>query len=189
MRDDDDLPGRIGNAAIYGRIASVDLKAGRVTVGAGDLETHSIRFFTGGAGGTRVWSRPKVGEQVLLLSPDGDMAGAIALRGVTSDAFPPIGDEDREVVQFEDGAIVAYDPAAHAMTVRLPAGSFVEIEADDIYLRGNLHVSGFVSAERRITSNERVEARDDVTAGTVSLQKHVHLGVQPGGGLSQAPRP
>jgi phage baseplate assembly protein V len=184
MRDDDDLSGRIGNAAMYGRIASVDLKAGRVTVGAGDLETHPIRFFTGGAGGTRVWSRPKVDEQVLLLSPDGDMAGAIALRGVTSDAFPQIGDEDREIIQFEDGAIVAYDPAAHAMEIVLPGAATVKIVAaggveldSDVRITGKLEVDG------------EIHAKADVTAGTVSLQKHVHLGVQPGGGVSQAPRP
>lgn len=152
MRDDD-LPGNLGNTALYGRITSVDLARARVIVGAGDLETAPIRWITGGASGTRVWTRPKIGEQVMLLSPDGDLAGAIALRGVTSDTFPPIGDADREVVEFEDGTAIGYDPAEGALTVMLVSGGKIRIIAAggvrieaDVEIAGNLKVTGSIEA-------------------------------------------
>lgn len=182
MRDDD-FPGHLGNSALYGRVASVDLARGRLTAKVGDVETLPIRWFTGGAGGTKVWTRPRVGEQILLFAPDGDLAGAIAMRGVTSDANPPIGDEAREVVQFEDGAAVAYDPAEHAMEIVLPAGATVKIVAP-----GGVRLEADVTISGDLTVDGAIAAQGDVKAGTVSMRQHVHAGVQPGGGLSQAPR-
>lgn len=182
MRDDQ-LPANLGELT-YGRIASVDLSAGRVTVAMGDVETQPIRWFTGGSGGTRVWSRPKVGEQVMVIAPGGDIAGAVTLRGLDCNAFPLIGDDARELIAFEDGAILAYDPDAHKLEVVLPAGATVSIVAPggvtldcDVRITGDLLVDG------------KADVSDDVKAGTVSLQHHKHPGVQPGSGTSLEPQP
>jgi phage baseplate assembly protein V len=182
MRDDD-LPAGLGELT-YGQIASVDLATGRVTVTVGDIETQPIRWFTGGSSGTRTWSRPKAGEQVMIVAPSGDIAGAVALRGLDCTAFPPIGDPDRELVQFEDGAVLAYNPTSHKLEAILPAGATVSIIAPggvtldaDVRITGDLLVDG------------KVAAAGDVKAGNVSLQQHKHLGVQPGGGISGTPQP
>lgn len=175
MREDD-LPGLVGELIRYGRIASVDLPAGRITVEVGEVETAPSRWFTGGAGGTKVWSRPKVGEQVALLCPDGDIEGAIALRGVHCDAFPHIGDEDREVVQFEDGATLAYDPAAHALEIVLPGGATAKVVAP-----------GGVTIEADVRIKGDLDVEGDVKAGEISLSHHTHSGVQAGGAQTGAP--
>ena len=175
---DDDLPDRLGDLARYGSIASVDLAAGRVTVAIGDVETQPIRWATGGSGGTRIWTRPKVGEQVMVLSPEGDIAGAIALRGLDCDAFPPIGDPDRELVQFEDGAVLAYNPDTHMLEAVLPAGATVAITAPGgVTLQADVRISGDLTVD------------GDVKAGTVSLRHHAHQKVQAGTALSGEPLP
>ncbi len=182
MRDDD-LPAGLGELT-YGRIASVDLAAKRVTVALGEIETQPVRFFTGGSGGTRLSFRPKVGEQVMLLAPGGDIAGAVALRGLDCTAFPPIGDDARELVEFEDGAVIAYDPAAHKLEAVLPAGATVSIIAPGgVTLDADVRITGDLRVDRGIT------AGDDVKAGSVSLRDHRHLAVQPGGGVSGKPQP
>jgi hypothetical protein len=81
MRDDD-LPGRLGEMIRYGRVTAVDLAAARVMVELGDLSTTPIRWITPAAGDTRIWSPPTIGEQVIVMAPDGDIAGAIAVRGI-----------------------------------------------------------------------------------------------------------
>ncbi|MGI8364869.1 phage baseplate assembly protein V [Sphingomonas paucimobilis] len=175
MRDDKSLD-LIGQLAGFGKIEDIDLKAGLITVRQGDVVTGPIRWIMGGGGKTKVWSRPKAGEQVLLIAPEGDIAGAIALRGVHSVAFPPIGDPDREVIQFEDGAIVSYHPGTHALAVVLPAGGGITIEA-----QGGLTIKGPVAIEGTLT------ARDDVIASGKSLKEHLHDKVQPGSGVSGKP--
>lgn len=179
---DDDFLQPMGELLRFGRIASVDLAAGRITVRAGELETAAIRWFTGGAGGTRVWSRPKVGEQVLLFCPESDLVGAIALRGVVCEAFPPIADPAREVVRFEDGATIAYDPEAHRLDAVLPGGGVVALVAPGgVTIEADVRITGDVTVDGKIT------ATGDVKADTISLQQHRHPGVAAGAARTQAP--
>lgn len=175
MREDD-LPGRVGELLRYGTVETVDLAAGRVTVRLGEIVTHPIRWMTGGAGDTRVWSRPVVGEQVMLLAPDGDLLGAIAIRGVTSIAHPHVGDEQREVVEFKDGTRVSHDPAAKAFRIEVAAGGTATVVAQTITLDGDVHVTGDVTVD------------GDVTAAGVSLRHHVHTGVTAGSSTSGEPQ-
>ncbi|MFV0625199.1 phage baseplate assembly protein V [Sphingomonas sp. ac-8] len=159
MDDDNALEGLIR----YGQVASVDLAVGRCVVTAGDIVTQPIRWIELRAGRTRSWSPPSAGEQILLLCPGGDPAGAIALRGVSSAAHPPIGDATRELIEFPDGAIVAYDATAHALTAILPAAGTVRIDAP-----GGIHLVGPLSVDGQIS------ATGDVTGKGVSLATHIH---------------
>lgn len=178
MREREELPERIGALFRYGRIASVDLGAGRMTVSIGDIETQPVRWFTGGSGSVRVWTRPKQGEQVMLICPDGDIAGAIALRGIDCTAFPPVGDPNRDLVEFADGATLSYDDDAHALAIDLPTGATVSIKASGgVTIDSDVHITGKVTVD------------DDVLAGTVSLKHHRHLQVASGQAVSGEPKP
>lgn len=159
MDDDGALEGLIR----YGQVASVDLAAGRCVVASGDIVTQPIRWIEIRAGKTRTWSPPSAGEQVLLLCPGGDPAGGIALRGVSSAAHPPICDATRELIEFPDGAVLAYDATAHALTAILPPAGTARIEA-----AGGLHLVG------PLTVDGDVSATGDVTGKGVSLADHIH---------------
>ena len=177
MRDDD-TSGRLGELIRYGTVDSVDLAGGKCVVACGDVKTGPIRWLHPAAGATAAWSPPTVGEQVLLLAPEGDVAGAIALRGVHSTARPPAGATLRELVRFADGAVLAYDPEAHALEAVLPAGATVKIIAP-----GGVRLE----ADVRITGDLDVDG--DVKAGGVSLRHHKHGQVQAGGARSGEPLP
>ncbi|GGZ02670.1 baseplate assembly protein [Novosphingobium colocasiae] len=135
----------------------------------GGAETPPIRWLASRAGQTRVWSPPSVGEQVIVLAPDGQLAGAVALTGIWQDAFPPPGVTLTEFFLFADGARIAYDPVGHALSVTLPAGGTAEIDAP-----GGLTIRGDVSIEGTVTVSE------DVTASGISLTGHKHGNVQSG---------
>lgn len=187
MRDDH-LPAGLGELT-YGRVASVDLKVGRMIVDIGETQTQPIRWVTGGSGGTRMWSRPKVGEQVILLAPDGDVAGAVAIRGLDCAAFPPIGDEARELVEFEDGARISYDPQSHTLDAVLPAGGKALIEAPGgIRLVGPVKIEGKVEVDGDMNLQGKITASDDVVADGKSLKDHRHTSVQAGGAISGPPK-
>lgn len=120
-----------------GSILEVDHAAAlcRVSVGdpdadGGGLQTNWIPWITFAAGTTRDWLPPTEGEQVVLLCPMGDPAQGVALRGFYSDAAPAPGSSpDTHTRLYPDGAIVAYDHAAHALKAELPAGATVTIIA------------------------------------------------------------
>src|SRR3546814_10786678 len=89
-------------------------------------------------GETGIWSSPSVGEQGVILSPEGDIARAIFFPGITRDIFPPVGNSAEDVIQFKDGARIAYDPEGHALTATLPAGSTADNTADQLNITGNV---------------------------------------------------
>ncbi|KQM21941.1 phage baseplate assembly protein V [Novosphingobium sp. Leaf2] len=184
MREQEDIPADLSELIRLGTIASVDLNARRCTVrygaadddDAGGATTPSIRWLAPRCGKTRVWSPPSVGEQVILLCPDGQLAAAIALPGIEQDAFPLPASGLAELVEYEDGARIGYDPQLHALTAILPGGGTARIEAP-----GGMTIQGDVTVEGKIT------ATGDVTGQGVSLKNHVHSGVSAGGAKTGAP--
>jgi phage baseplate assembly protein V len=183
MRDQEDIPADVSELIRLGTIATVDLAARRCTVLYGDegdedggATTPPIRWLAPRCGKTRVWSPPSVGEQVILICPDGQLAAAVALAGIDQAAFQLPAAGLTELIEFEDGARIAYDPEGHALTAILPVGGTALIEAP-----GGLTIRGDVIVEGKLT------ASDDVFGGGISLKNHKHGGVQAGGAQTGTP--
>jgi phage baseplate assembly protein V len=166
-----------GEVLRYGTIASVDLANATCTVESGDIVTGDLPWVAQRAGAVRVWSPPTVGEQCLLLAPEGDLACALVIVGLYSDACPaPSTDPNVTLLAFPDGAILSYDHAAHALAAALPAGGTVDITADGgVTINGGLTVNGLVTAS------------EDVVAAGISLKDHKHDQVQAGTAQSGKP--
>ena len=205
----DDQPDEFEEMVRFGTVDSVDHATGRIVVKVGDVETDQIRWLERRAGKTKTWSPPSPGEQIMLLAPSGEIAGAIALGGVSSDDNPFPGDSERELVTFDDGAVLAYDPVAHKLDVTLPDGATivvsstggvsidctdggltitassggVTIDASDggVSITGDVTVDGTIAATGNITSDA------DVKAGAISLKTHKHGGVTAGGAQTGVP--
>ncbi len=166
----------------YGKVATVDLAAGLCVVSTGDIVSQPIKWLEIRAGRTRTWSPPSIGEQVVLLCPGGDIAGAIAVRGVSSDAYPPAGNSERELIEFSDGTVIAYDPTAHLFELLAGEGRL------RVTATGGLSIEGRVSITGSLQVDGKISATDDVEAAGKSLTDHVHLQVQPGSGVSGKPQ-
>lgn len=155
----------------------VELRLGEDSV-AGPVLSGPVPWFTGAAGARSRWAAPSEGEQGIVLCPEGDIAQAVFLPGVYSDANPARADDRSDRADYDDGAIVAYDPETHTLRATLPASGRVEITAP-----GGFHLVGDVTLTGKLT------ATGDVKAGSISLQGHKHTGVDPGAGVSGAPQP
>lgn len=183
MADEEDIPLDPSTLIRLGRISAVTLDPPRCQVrfsdpddADADGETPPIRWLALRAGKTKCWSPPSEGEEVVLLCPDGQIGNGVALVGLNNDDNPAPGDTATELVEYEDGAVISYDPEAHALSAVLPDGGTAVIEAP-----GGLTIRGPVSIEGLLTVSE------DVTADGISLKSHVHGSVEPGSGTSGAP--
>ena len=134
------------------------------------------------AGKTRTWSPPSLGEQMVVFCPAGEIGAAVALRGLASDAFPPVGSTLAELIEFEDGAKLSYDPVSHAMEVVLPAGATLAITAP-----GGSTITGDVTINGNLVCTGTVTGESDVLGGGKSLKSHKHTGVQAGAAQTGAP--
>lgn len=166
-----------GEVLRLGTIASIDHANATCTVTSGDILTGDLPWVAQRAGATRIWSPPSIGEQCLLLAPEGDLAAALVIVGLYSDACPPPStDPNLILIEYPDGAQIGYDHVTHHLTAILPAGGSVAIDATGgVTIKGDLSVDGLISAT------------DDVKAGAISLKHHKHGQVQAGGAQSGEP--
>jgi len=192
----DDSPRTLANLIRYGTVASIDVDAARVTVKTGGVTTKPLPWLSSRAGRVRAWNPPSLGEQVMVISPNGDLAAGVAFPALFSNAMPKPADAtaDNVVVAFADGAVLLYDMAAHLLKASLPAGGRVEAIAPDgfkltgdVDIEGKLHVSDAVTLDSTLHADGNITSDADVKAGNISLINHPHDKVQPGTGVSGKP--
>ena len=142
------------------------------------------------AGTTIIWSAPAIDEQVVVLSPAGDLADGVVLRGLYSDQFAaPAASDTLHVLRFADGAQIHYDTEAHALQATLPSGGTASITADGgITLNGPLTVNGKTMLNGDATITGTAKATTDVIGGGISLKNHKTTGVTAGTALSGGPQ-
>lgn len=161
-----------------GTIAEVDGAKARVTLGP-KLTSEWLSWATLRAGTTRTWSAPTVGEQVLVLSPGGDLTRGTILPAIYSnDHDAPESDGAIHTTHYPDGAVVQYDHAAHILSANLPGGTAI-ITADkvtsdapttictgDLTVMGNLDVQQVATVTGATALNGGVTAKAGAAGGT-----------------------
>lgn len=177
----------ISNLIRLGVIAEVNGPMCRVA--SGELLTTLVPWISPTAGDHIGWIPASVGEQVVLLCPEGDLANAIALRGLYSEQYPSPENSPAHCVRlFPDGARVAYNSDSHALTATLPEGGTVALTADGgLTINGPLTINGDTSINGGVSIIGKAEATEDMVGGGISLKQHMHGAVQPGSGNSGPP--
>ena len=192
---------RLANTVRAGTVTDVDLERARARVGyatGGDgrpVRTGWLPWIGSAAGEDRDWRPPSVGEQVVLLSPFGELSAAWILPGAyRNDEFPaPESAGTKRVALYRDGARIEYDSEAHELKAVLPAGGKASIEAPgglsvtgDTGIDGDLSVDGGLSVTGDLDVDGDVTAKGDVSDAKGSMGEmrttynaHVH-GVAPG---------
>lgn len=200
----------IENLIRIGTVSAVDHVAARCRVASGELDTEWLPWIDRRAGNTLTWDPPTVGEQVLVFSPSGEPAGGIVLTGIFSDAHPaPSASPDEHVIDYPDGARIAYDHASGALTVtgiqtaRVQAA--VSVTADtplthitgDVQIDGTLTVDGLITykdgiagtggANNNVISGDFTHAGGNLSSNGIVLHTHTHTGVVAGGDNTGGP--
>ncbi|MNZ35180.1 phage baseplate assembly protein V [Pseudomonas sp. Marseille-Q5299] len=177
------------NLIRFGTVAEVQHVPPRVKVQTGGMLTTWLPWLAWRAGESREWDPPTVNEQVLLLSPSGQLANGVAVTGLFSDLITANGDRaGLHRRTYADGAVVEYDSVAHHLVATLPDGGTTELIST-----GGIHIVGDITHEGDYiqTGNQNVTGlvtvTQDVIANGISLVKHVHDGVMSGPGKTGAP--
>lgn len=170
----------IGDLLRVGVIEKIDLQTGKAQVRMGDQLTPMIDWLMP-VGETTVWLPPTEGQQVLVLSPEGDEAQGVILNGLPSSTFAALAEGRKVVVRFNDGARLAYDAEAGQLEFDTP-GTVSITAPGGIHLTGDVTITGDAAVSKTLT------AQTDVVGGGKSLKGHKHTGVATGSGVSGAPQ-
>ncbi|WP_302141742.1 phage baseplate assembly protein V [Halomonas alkalicola] len=161
----------IHNLIRLGTIAEVDHATARCRVQIGELTTARLPWLELRAGETRTWNPPTLGEQVLVLSPGGDLSAGVVLSGLYRQAHPaPSGDENLIGTWYPDGTRVEYDHQGNTLTIDcvgdviIKAAGVVTVDAESIHHNGGnpIVTTGHIC---HFTGNPHGDGSSTVTAG------------------------
>lgn len=119
----------IHNLVRIGAVAEVDVDRARARVQAGDNLTGWQPWISARTGTTLEWDPPTVGEQVVLLSPSGDLAQALIITGLYQQNAPSASADEHKRV-YPDGATITYDHVKKELVASLPGKANVNITGD-----------------------------------------------------------
>lgn len=191
----------------FGVVEEVDLEKARLKVRIGQVLTDWLPWITSNAGNTRSWRAPSVGEQVLVMSPSGDLTAGVVLPALYQERFgPPVREADTQCVHFPDGSQVSYDAREKVMTVRLVGDGRVNVHCRELTIQASEQIrlntpkllcSGDVSVGGKLDVNGRMQAAAGAAvSGGLSVsggmsndgvdvgRGHRHSGVESGRGVS-----
>src|SRR5450830_2110162 len=104
------------NLIRLGTIAEVDGAKARVQLGP-NLTTEWLKWITPRAGSTRTWSAPTVGEQVIVLSPGGDLTRGMIVPALYSKEFDaPETSDSIHTTHYPDAFYYQMEHASHELT-------------------------------------------------------------------------
>lgn len=144
----------VANLVTIGMVTQVDEANAQVKVKIGDIETAWLKWGEQKAGADRSWNCPDEGEQVVVLSPSGDLAQGIVSGRLYQFVSPaPANSKDITRTKFGDGMVIDHDRSKKLTRITaLDSEGTVVIEAKNLILRtgenGYYQIDNFGKATR-----------------------------------------
>ena len=201
-----------GASLRFGTVTGVDASGtARVRRPVGDgMVTMPLRLLQRRTLNDKAQCFPDIGEHVACLFSGQGMEQGVVLGACYSGRDPsPARDVPQDYVRYEDGTELWYDRVGHKLVARVTGDVEVEakghvsvmsdtrisLKAPDIALEGNLTQEGYDGGPATSILRGSFTVREggvavpdnDVTAGSVSVRKHVHDGVDSGPDTSGSP--
>ncbi len=131
-----ELERRMMNMIRFGTVASVDLAAATCRVQLNDNHTTGdLPWSVQRAGNVRTWSPLSVGEQVMILSPAGDISQGVVMPSLYQSVHSaPSNKANEHVTDYGDGTVITYDTTAKKL--RIDCAAAVEVIAPLVELGG-----------------------------------------------------
>ena len=174
--EESDIHGRIGDLIRLGTIDSVDLAAATAVFRAGDVVSPPMPWLEW-AGTFRSWSPPSVGEQVLLLCPEADIAAGVIVRGLYSSAAPAPASDATHQIHGAAGLVITL--TENGIAISAPSG---------VRIKGDVTITGDVSIDGNASVTGTMTAETDAVGAGISLKEHKHSGVAAGSALTGKPQ-
>lgn len=151
-----DLARLLENIVRFGTVEAVQMQPPRVQVKSGNITTAWRPWLNLRAGADREWDPPTIGEQVVLLSPSGNLAQGVVLTGLFSDLIPANGDRaGLHRRTYRDGAVIEYDSIAKHLRATLP-GTAEVIAEGDIDVTSSANISAVALGDINLNSGGNI---------------------------------
>ncbi|MFT4927016.1 MAG: phage baseplate assembly protein V [Phenylobacterium sp.] len=168
-----DIQHRLSRIICLGTVAEADYDTARVKVTIGEWTTNWLPWLTTRASNDVDWWGLEVGEQVMVISPSGDMAQGVVIGSIYqqtqhTDIMDGVETESKmniHRVRYQDGTTIEYDRENH----RLKADVIGDVEInvtkpDDNEDSGNITATVAGNVTATVTGDVTATVEGDVTA-------------------------
>ncbi|WP_264339125.1 MULTISPECIES: phage baseplate assembly protein V [unclassified Wolbachia] len=139
-----ELNRKVANIIRIGLVKEINYEKAKVRVKIGEFLTDYLPWITSKAGKDRDWCPPDIDEQVVILSPLGELSLGVVLPGIYQQKYSaPENKKEINSVKFQDGTKLSYDKDKHHLEIEvvdkitLKAGeSSIEMTKERIKLKG-----------------------------------------------------
>ena len=161
---------QINSLIRIGIVQKLDAAGARVRVAVGGCLTDWIKWGTPRAGNRVDWSPPRVGEQVMLFAPYGDLTQAVVGFSMYQEGSePPASVGTQEATVFPDGTTFVYDSESNTYTQTI-AGS-----GNWVFNLKNAQVNT-ETAEVKATDSITLDSPETTVTGNLTVSKNFTMG-------------
>ncbi|RDD34351.1 Phage P2 baseplate assembly protein gpV [Wolbachia endosymbiont of Cylisticus convexus] len=115
-----ELSRKLANIMRIGLVKEVDYEKARVRVKVGEFITDWLPWVTARAGEDRSWFAPNIDEQVIVLSPFGELSLGVVLPAIYQEKYRhPESKKEVSSVVFKDGTKLSYDKENHHLEIEV----------------------------------------------------------------------
>ncbi len=142
-----DLARRLANIIRLGQIFAVDYEAAKARVKIGNLETDWLPWITANSGKNKNWNPPEIDEQVIVLSPCGELNQGVILPSLYR-GLAPENSSNIKSITFADGSKISFDKMSGNLDLNIKGSATIkvtgnaQIEAANITLKGDVDLGG-----------------------------------------------
>ncbi|MBV0900041.1 MAG: phage baseplate assembly protein V [Wolbachia endosymbiont of Fragariocoptes setiger] len=139
-----ELQRKLANIVRIGIVKEIDCEKTKVRVQIGEFLTDFLPWITSRAGEERSWLPPSMNEQVVILSPLGELSLGVVLAGIYQQKYPaPESKKEISSFTFKDETKLLYDKenkhleiaVVDKLTLKV-GGSEIEMTKNRVKIKG-----------------------------------------------------
>lgn len=161
-RDIAELFRRVNNLLRVGKVVAVDYAAAKAKVKIGEITTDFMPWLVPS---TLAWIPLQNGEQVVVLSPCGDLSFGMILPALYQSAKPAPSSDEKQIKIVSD----------------------IE-QTGDKTITGALQTTGDIKTDANLTASEKITAKGEVEGNGIKLSGHTHDFQYVGAGQGATPQ-
>ena len=141
-----DLAKRLSNIIRIGAIFEINVQTAKARVKIGELETDFLPWANSNSGSNNSWNPPEIDEQVIILSPSGDLSQAVILPSLYKNNASD-SDQNIKSITYQDGSKISFNVSSGTLDLDLKGDVAIKvvgnanIEGDNINITGSSNIT------------------------------------------------
>lgn len=141
-----DLAKRLSNVIRIGTIFEINVQTAKARVKIGELETDFLPWANSNSGSNNSWNPPEIDEQVIILSPSGDLSQAVILPSIYKNNASN-SDQNIKSITYQDGSKISFNVSSGTLDLDLKGDLAIKvvgnanIEGDNISIKGSSNIT------------------------------------------------